>query len=790
MTDAHERVVVTGVGLICALGRDTTEFWANLVAGRSGVRPATQRSFDGLDGVWVGEVEDAWLDEGLPAGAKPQDRLSALALVAAREALTRARLSSGLDTGGERVGVVVGQCQMTDTDDPHEFLPFHAPADSVAEQWGLVGPRIVLSNACAAGANAVGAGRDLLLDGQADVVLAGGTDNLQRGSHLGFSVLSAIADGPTAPYSRSDGLSLGEGAAFLVLETAAHAAARGATVLAEVGGYGLSADGYHATAPDPTGAGPLRAVQHALHEAGIGADRVSYVNGHGTGTPANDAMEQAAMITLFGEDRVAQVPISSTKAALGHSLGASGAIEAVTCVLALGSGTLPPTVNFDGPGPEGFDFVPGVGRPAQIDVTLSNNYAFGGNNCSLVLARPGLLPDRPATGAEPDVVISGLGVVSGFGLGVDAWRAGVRSGRTAIGPLDEQYRVDGRPTFGSSFTLDRKPLVAASLWRQLPEFARASAAVAAYAFRDAGIATSGLDREDVGLSFATCYGPVAVGAALQAQEGTPEGLSARAFSNATVNAAAGAVGLGLVMRGPTTTIATGGASALIALDVALQFIRTGQARRVMLLAVDELHEGIVRHRAAREALAPDGIVRPYDIGRTGTALGAAAVGILLEDAASARERGGKAYARVLGTAQSGVTGGSLEGAAARALGSLLARSGVDAGGVDLVVGSGRGAVDDDAEMRAVARLLGPQVLLTAPASLTGDCGAASGGISLLCAALAVSEGLVPATANLGDPLPGVRYVTAPGDDVRIEAAVATATSIGSLHAAALLGAVR
>src|SRR4029450_10814305 len=169
-------------------------------------------------------------------------------------------------------------------------LPFHEACDSVAEHYDLTGPRVVISTACAAGGNAVGTGRDMLWDGTADVVLAGGVDNLQRGTHLGFELLQAISPGPTAPYSRSDGLSLGEGAAFLVLETLERAEARGATVLAEVAGYGLSADAYHATAPDPTGKGPLRAVRRALTEAGLAAEGGSDGNGPGTGAPANGRM--------------------------------------------------------------------------------------------------------------------------------------------------------------------------------------------------------------------------------------------------------------------------------------------------------------------------------------------------------------------------------------------------------------------------------------------------------------------------------------------------------------------
>jgi 3-oxoacyl-[acyl-carrier-protein] synthase II len=781
-------VVITGIGVICPLGRNKDEYWSNLIDGKTGVRPSTDRDFAGMDGVFLGEVEDEWVTQGLPEGADGSVRMNALALVAASQALT----DSGLDPATiDQFGIVVGQCQATTGATPGSYLPFHEPTDAVAGYFGLNGPRTVISTACAAGGNAIGMGRDMLWDGSADVILAGGVDNLQKGTHLGFELLGAISPGPTAPYSKSDGLSLGEGSAFVVLETLEHATARGATILAEVAGYGLSADAYHATAPDPTGKGPLRAVQRALDEAELGAQDISYVNGHGTGTPTNDRMERKAMKSFFG-DRLPQVPMSSTKSALGHSLGASGAIEAVTCVLAIQNGVVPPTANFQGEPAEGFDYIPNKGRAATVDVTLSNNYAFGGNNCSLVLARPGRLEERSRELPRRKVVVSGLGVVSGFGLGVDAWREGVASGKTAISKITA---FDGAP-YGSEFgvepfPLGAKPLAAQGLWRHLAGYGRQALAATTFAFQDAGLKTNGPGRENVGLIFATGYGPIETAVELMQGLNSPEGASALSFANATVNAAAGAVCQALTLRGPTTTVASGGASAILALDTAMQLIQTGAADRLVLLSIDDFCEAVVMERSKHDPLAADGKMRPYDEKRGGTVLGSAAVALLIEAEDIVDARGGRKYAEVTGVAHSGVNGLQDGATAERVFRKLLNRTGVEAQDVGLLAGSGTGADRDLNELSAIGAVFAPELLLTAPKSLTGECEAASGGVNMLVAALAVAEGSIPATANLENPEPGVpvRHVLSPVTDTKVNLAVATASTPTAVFGAAMFAAI-
>src|SRR5690606_31315864 len=383
-------VVITGVGVICAVGRDADEFWQRLSSG-SATLPSTPffRS-SALEARFAGQVPDEWIDGQLPEEDRSLDRTARLALVAARQALAHAGLG---DLPTDRFGLVLGKCQAT-PDGKGAYQPMHATADTVATRLGMGGPRILVSTACAAGGNAVGLAKDKILTGEADVVLAGGVDPLLFGTYAGFAGLQALSSQPCAPYSRSDGLNLGEGAAFLVVEPLDRALARGVEPLAEVAGYGLSADAYHATAPDPTGRGGVSAVRRALADAGLSADDVDYVNGHGTGTPANDAMEKKVMRTVFGE-RAAQVPTSSIKSFIGHTLGAAGAVEAVASVLALRHGVAPPTVGFtdEAISAATLDFVPNTARSLPMDVVVSNNYAFGGNNASLVLKKPGPVRD-------------------------------------------------------------------------------------------------------------------------------------------------------------------------------------------------------------------------------------------------------------------------------------------------------------------------------------------------------------------------------------------------------------
>jgi 3-oxoacyl-(acyl-carrier-protein) synthase len=265
-------------------------------------------------------------------------------------------------------------------------MPVHATADVLGSLLGCRGLRATLATACSSSANAIGLAADLIQEGRADAMLAGGADAHCKMTYAGFNSLQALDPQVCRPFDRRRaGLSLGEGAAMLVLEEEGRARKRGATVFAEFAGYGTSADAHHMTAPDPAGRGAVAAMRRALAEARVDPADVGYVNAHGTGTPQNDPIETRAVKTVFGE-HARRLAVSSTKSQVGHCLGAAGAIEILATVLALHHGFVPPTVNLDEPDPEcDLDYVPGVARAERVRIALSNSYGFGGNNTSVVL---------------------------------------------------------------------------------------------------------------------------------------------------------------------------------------------------------------------------------------------------------------------------------------------------------------------------------------------------------------------------------------------------------------------
>lgn len=400
-----EPIVITGLGTVNAAGHSVAEFLAALRAGSCAIGPVTGFDATGYRSRIAAEVKDfgppAWLPAPLRRRASRSDLF---ALVAAKEAIADAGLDVAADPA--RVGIVLGATtggmMAAETALRSRIdgslrryrksallgTPMSTSADLIAACFGAAGPRVVVSTACSSSGTALGLALDWIRLGRADVVLAGGTESMCRTIFAGFNALKALALEPCRPFDeRRAGLSLGEGAAVLVIESVAHATARGARAHARLLGYGMSADAHHLTAPHPEGAGAALAMERALARAGVATDTIDYINAHGTGTPLNDGVEAAAIRRVFGAgaDRLA---VSSTKAAIGHTLGAAGAIEGLTTVLALREGFLPPTVNLERPDPVcALDFVPRESRPATLRHALSNSYGFGGNNTAVVFGR-------------------------------------------------------------------------------------------------------------------------------------------------------------------------------------------------------------------------------------------------------------------------------------------------------------------------------------------------------------------------------------------------------------------
>lgn len=397
-------VWITGIGLLTALGPDRETTWRRLIAGESGIRPITLFDTTGFRTTIAAQVDDAALHVP-PTLARPRHstRAALFALLAAREALDDARLTTdrprpwGLIFGGGTSGLFEAESFVERrlrfgplVRGLGEFLevPQDAPSDRVAAAFSLVGPRLTVTTACSSSTIAVGRAAEMVRDGEVEVALAGGSDALCRLTFAGFNSLRAVDAEPCKPFDRRRrGLSLGEGAAVLVLEDADRARTRGATPYAAVLGYGVTNDAFHMTQPEPSGAAWERTIRAALADAGMTPDAIDYVNAHGTATEQNDPAECAAYRRVFG-DRLATLPVSTVKGALGHCLCGAGGVEAAITALALARGTVPPTVGFAESDPScPIDPVAGVGRTAQLQVALSCSFAFGGNSAALVLEK-------------------------------------------------------------------------------------------------------------------------------------------------------------------------------------------------------------------------------------------------------------------------------------------------------------------------------------------------------------------------------------------------------------------
>ena len=411
--NGRRRVVVTGLGMVTPLGNDVETSWANLIAGESGA--ATIEQFDASEFPvhFAAELKDfdptLWIDR---KQARRMDRFAQMVVSAARQA----EVDSGLDIAkvSARVGASIAtgigglgafqDCYQTLIDrGPDRVNPFsitaiipNMGAGWVSMELGTQGPLSSQCTACAASNMAIGEGADAIRLGRADAMLCGGTEaGITRVGIAGFGAMRALSrrnDDPkraSRPFDAGrDGFVMGEAGAVVVLEELEHARERGASIYAELLGYGVSSDANHITEPDPSGANPARAMQMALAEASVDPSEVGYINAHGTSTPLGDASETRVIKLAMGEENAARIPISSTKGATGHCLGAAGAVEAIFTILATKNGILPPTINYEVEDPTcDLDYIPNEAREAPIEVGLSNSFGFGGHNACVVFRR-------------------------------------------------------------------------------------------------------------------------------------------------------------------------------------------------------------------------------------------------------------------------------------------------------------------------------------------------------------------------------------------------------------------
>jgi 3-oxoacyl-[acyl-carrier-protein] synthase II len=738
------RVVVTGIGAITSQGPTVRHLWEGVERGRVAIRPVRNLPMDGYRTDIAGEVRgtpESATKVGYPVGWR--DRALDFLLLATEEALDSVPRARRL-IPAERLGVVVGTCnaglisgehwyraRMNGQDaDPRLaiFVPPQALAEAVAGAFKARGPVLSVDTACAAGANSIGYAADLIRRGLADACLAGGTDALSDVLFAGFNSLESLSPEPAAPYSKDrKGLSLGEGSGMMVLIRHDLALAYELPILAEVSGYGLSADGYHATAPHPAGRGAARAIGAALRSAGVEPEEVGYVNSHGTGTAKNDPAETKATKLGLGDGAKAAL-LSSTKSMIGHLLGAAGAVEGIVTVKALQEQIAPPTANFTEPDAEcDLDYVPNVSRPASFSVAISNNFAFGGANATVVFTQGRSAPPTPDTDR---VVITGLAALTSAGSSLDELWDAFASGRDCT--VEEDGVRLGRAAFDVGVHLNPKQR------RRMDRLGMFAVIASKLALQDAGLAINEDNAERTGVIFGTGVGPMESMEKFSRPLFTdgPRAANPAVFPNTVYNAAGGQVAMHLGTVGPASTVTSGHAASANALIYAGDLLGTDQADAMLAVGADCLTDTVT---AAYRGLGLLSRSRGFALGESGVAL-------LLERRGKAGDRQARSYAEVLGhgIASDGMGAGHWNprgNGVERAIRAALDQAGLQPGDVQSVWTSGAGLRSaDQPEANAITRVFGHGTATFAPKRLLGEPMGAGGALNTVLAALSLRRG--------------------------------------------------
>jgi 3-oxoacyl-[acyl-carrier-protein] synthase II len=730
------RVVVTGLGAVTAQGPTAEAFWENVKAGRVAIRPVERVPMEGFRTRIAGEVKDEVVpqhDYRRPAGFR--DPVMDFALMATEEALDSCGV--GEEIPRERWGIVMGTCnagllsgekwymdKMAGQESDPQLLCLVSPqalCEALSGAFDLKGPAISINTACAAGANAIGYAAELIRAGRADAMLAGGSDALSDVLIAGFNSLESLSPEPAAPYSKDrQGLSLGEGSGMVVLMREEVARELGAPILAEVLGYGLSADGYHATAPHPEGKGASRAITAALSSGGVSPDQVRYVNSHGTGTAKNDPAETNATKLGLGE-AASRVAVSSTKSMIGHLLGAAGAVEGIITVKALEQQVAPPTMNFTEPDPEcDLDYVPNKARSLQMDVAISNNFAFGGANACVVFARAGSQQTPPPCPDYDRVVVTGIATLTSAGNDPETlWQAFASEQR--VTQVEDGVRI-GRVDLDPAAFLDRRTL------RGMDRLGIFAVVAARLALQDAGIEPTDENRNRIGVIFGTGVGPMESMENFSRplfEEG-PAAASPRIFPNTVYNAAGGQVAMQVGAVGPASTVTAGHAAGASALAYGYDLVSCNQADAIICLAADTLTDTVIRgYREAGLLTAEDG----------GVALAEAGVALVVERLSKAQARGARIYGEMLGygiandakgVGQIDPRGGGLD----RAMRDALERAGVAPSDVTAIWATAAGHRPADvAEEAAIRRVFDKVPPVMTPKRLLGEPMGAGGALN-------------------------------------------------------------
>ncbi len=756
MTDNKFRCVVTGLGMLNAIGNSVDECWAEAVKGKSGIKSPKSVNTEGCYADLGAEVDCDDLDN--TPYADEMDRVSKICVKAAGEAVRDA----GLDMANEnatRVGVIMGSCvggvvsienyyRGTENADEITKMPISAIANSVARTYGAGGVVTNIANACAAGTISIAYACDLIRAGVGDVFIAGGADAFASVPYAGFISLHALDAQPCSPFNRCTGITLGEGSGAIVVESYEHAVARGAKIYCEVLGSGVSSDAHHITAPRPDGEGQMNAIRRALTNSGINPADIGYINAHGTGTAKNDEAEFLSLHTIFDETND-DLSVSSTKAMVGHCLGAAGAIEAVFAIKALTENTVPPTVGYDEEGLEKLkeragkiDFRPNVAREKELTYVMNNSFAFGGNNASIIFSKTAGNVTLPE--AQDDIYVTGFGIVSPVGNGVDNYIEAVKANTVpAEASVASSVGADDYAACGLKM----------AFYRKLDKFSQLQAVSGMEALAHANLTVTDENATDIGIVVGTADGPLSTVCDFQKDlvaRGNAAG-SAFKFPNTVYNAAGGYLSICSGIKGYDVTVTNGTQSGLASIAYGVNVIRAGQENIVLATGTDENSE-IIDSLYRKLGHVADEVHGAYT-DDNGFVLGDGSVTMVLESAKSAKARGAKTYAKVAGygMANAGVKFGTVTGsdaALAEAIRLACKEAGIAESDIDAVVGCGCGyAPVDNMEIAAYTTVFGDK-LASLPVftvkDTVGECRAASATLSAVHASLLLA-GEVPAT---------------------------------------------
>lgn len=700
MADKQTRCVITGLGVISAIGGNVEECWESILASRSGIAHTTTLDTANCYADYAAEVK------GLEENDPTLDRAAALCLRATGEALSDAGLS---DFGSsERASVIMGSCVGGGRSLERYYrggkhredilkLPISAIANQVAESCHAGGVVTNVANACAAGTISIAYAADLIRAGKADVVLAGGADGFSSVPYAGFLSLHALDEHSCSPFNHSHGITLGEGAGVLVVESYEHAVARGAHIYCEILGSGISSDAHHITAPRPDGEGQMNAIRGAIAEAGLTPADIDYVNAHGTGTAKNDEAEFLSLHTIFdGEND--DLSVSSTKAMTGHCLGAAGAIEAVFAIKAMVENTVPPTIGYSeedlavlAEKAGKLDFCPNTPRHKQLSAVMNNSFAFGGNNASIIFGKEAAEP--PHRPAAPEVVLTGIGLVTPLGNGKQAYIDACRE-NAPLSEAELSAKV-AAPDY------DAQGLKMA-FYRKLDHLSQMQAVSGMDALRDAAYTVTDGNATDIGIIIGTSEGAVGPSCDFQnliTQKGNAGG-SAFKFPNTVYNAAGGYLSICAGIKGYNVTVTNGNQSGLQSVAYALQVMRDGRESAMIATGTDE-NDAILSELYHGLGLVAAEPVLPYT-GKDAFTLSDGSVSMLLETAASATARGAEPYCRVVGYGMAhgcvpfGQVGGSSEGLV-KAICAALEDAHMTVSDIDGILGFANGMAEVDNE---------------------------------------------------------------------------------------------